>query len=467
MQSLYRPKLFLALYLLFPLLLLVVACGPSAGTSAPEEVSVAVNFAGDKLTPNTVQVKQGDMVTLRLDTDKPGTFHLHGYDLEKSATVGAVTDFQFVADATGRFRITFHGAVDSPENQDHASASAMAHGPVESSVPIAIDLSAEVEEDGGVHVNIVTEGWRWAPEEVNLEPAPGAGHAHIYTDGVKLSRVYGPHYYLPGLEQGMCKLRVALNDNSHNALTFEGNPAEATAMVTIPAAAAMNGGHHDNDTPDPVAAESPMSLELFAHPDPLGGYNLQVIPAGFTFAEGMSQVHVPGQGYAELSINGEKITRLYGPWLQARAQGDGRHTFTVALLTNGGKPYHHNGQPVAATIEVYEEAESGDIDAGIDDTNHILSKTGSLNYIPFLEDDCFPKTGNILNQGAFRAVPKSMLDQPGFAMPQNDANSGNDDQGHHSGGDTKNQKVGGHHEQKSTTEESVELEVGFLEVLPR
>ena len=111
MQSLYRHKLFLTLYVLFPLLLLVVACGPGASTNtntnAPEGVSVAVKFADDKLTPDTVQVKQGDTVTLRLDTDKPGTFHLHGYDLEKSATVGAVTDFQFVADATGRFRIDF------------------------------------------------------------------------------------------------------------------------------------------------------------------------------------------------------------------------------------------------------------------------------------------------------------------------------------------------------------------------
>ena len=122
MQSLYRQKLFLILYVLFPLLLLVVACGPSAGSNAPEEVSVAVKFAKDRLTPDTVQVKQGDTVTLRLDTDRPGAFHLHGYDLERAATVGTVTDFQFVADATGRFRITFHGSDDETDNPGHDSA---------------------------------------------------------------------------------------------------------------------------------------------------------------------------------------------------------------------------------------------------------------------------------------------------------------------------------------------------------
>ena len=285
----------------------------------------------------------------------------------------------------------------------------MKHGPVESSVPIAIDISAEAEEGGGVHVNIVAEGWRWAPEEVNLEPSPGAGHAHIYADGVKLSRVYGPHYYLSGLEPGMREIRVAFNDNSHNALTFEGNPVEATATVTIPAAAEMNGGHHDNDTPAPAAAESSMSLALFAHTDPLGGYNLQVIPAGFTFSAGMSQAHVPGQGYAGLSINGEKITRLYGPWLQVPAQGEGMHTFTVALLTNEGKPYHHNGQPVAATIEVHEEAESGGADAA----------------------------------------------QPSQAT------------GHHGGSSQTSQSGGDHHSQPDAAAETVELEVGYLEVSPR
>ena len=125
-----KGHLFLVLGLLVPAILLFIACGPSApagtepagGSAAvsefvsngtPQESVVAVNFSGKQLTPETIRVTQGDNVTLNLETDRPGSFHVHGYHLEKEAVVGEVTEFQFVADATGRFRITFHGAASN------------------------------------------------------------------------------------------------------------------------------------------------------------------------------------------------------------------------------------------------------------------------------------------------------------------------------------------------------------------
>ena len=126
-----KGYLFLVLGLLVPAIILVIACGPSASASTEpaggsaavsesvsngtaQESVVAVNFSGNQLTPETIRVKQGDDVALKLETDRPGSFHIHGYDLEKEAVVGEVTEFQFMANATGRFRITFHGAA-SPE----------------------------------------------------------------------------------------------------------------------------------------------------------------------------------------------------------------------------------------------------------------------------------------------------------------------------------------------------------------
>ena len=95
-----KGHLFLVLGLLVPAILLLVACGPSApagtepagGSAAvsesvsngtPQESVVAVSFSGDHLTPETIRVKQGDDVALKLETDRPGSFHIHGYDLEK------------------------------------------------------------------------------------------------------------------------------------------------------------------------------------------------------------------------------------------------------------------------------------------------------------------------------------------------------------------------------------------------
>ena len=122
MNSIVKNKLPLSLSLLLTLLalllLLLPACGPSAG---PQELTLTAKFEAGKLTPETLQAKQGDMVTLKIETDRPGSFHLHGYDLEEAGAVGTVTDFQFVADATGRYRIAFHGGGGHNDSGDTES----------------------------------------------------------------------------------------------------------------------------------------------------------------------------------------------------------------------------------------------------------------------------------------------------------------------------------------------------------
>ena len=125
MRFFKKSKSFLVLALAVPALLLAGACGASApapgepsaaAETEPAEVGtesvVAVSFFNDAMTPETIRVKQGDKVTLNLETDRPGSFHIHGYDLQQEAVVGEVTQFQFVANATGRFRMNFHGVAE-------------------------------------------------------------------------------------------------------------------------------------------------------------------------------------------------------------------------------------------------------------------------------------------------------------------------------------------------------------------
>ena len=333
----------------------------TAVENTAEETSIPVKFAEQQLTPETIRVRQGDDVTLQLETDRPGSFHIHGYDYEKEARVGEVTDFRFTADATGRFRINFHGAAsampmeggEDDSTSDSGGHHQAGHAPVASSVALAVDFAAEVTEAGSVHVNITTEGWHWAPEEVNEANADGAGHAHIYANGVKLSRIYGPYYYLDGLEPGTHELRVALNTNSHEELTWQGHPLESTSVITIPESASGQQG----ETPmEPLEAESLMSVEIVVHKDDLWGYNLETSVQGFEFAHGANLGHEAGRGYGLLSINGEEANRIYVPWLNLPAQGEGNHTFTVTLLNNEGRPYHHDGAPVSASVQVHEMA---------------------------------------------------------------------------------------------------------------
>ena len=99
--------------------LLAAACGGGE----PEELEIQLKIADEQLAPETVQVTQGDMVTLKIESDHAGEFHLHGYDIERELLPDETVDMYFVADATGRFSITFHaGAEHSEDGMDMGAA---------------------------------------------------------------------------------------------------------------------------------------------------------------------------------------------------------------------------------------------------------------------------------------------------------------------------------------------------------
>ena len=95
---------------------MAVACGGGE----PEELEIPVSVEGESMRPETIKVKQGDMVTLKIQVEEAGEFHLHGYDIEQDIEEGQITDFFFVADATGRFKITFHHSEEDEEEETNA-----------------------------------------------------------------------------------------------------------------------------------------------------------------------------------------------------------------------------------------------------------------------------------------------------------------------------------------------------------
>ena len=341
---------------------LAVACGNSdpkdaenGGADDPREVEISVSLKDRRLVPDTIRVSRDAAVTLKIESDAPGSLHLHGYDLEQEVAPGTVSDFVFVAHATGRYRIAFHPAASGGRDV------------MESEVPVSVSVTAEQDDTGGVGVHIVTEGWRWAPEEVNMADSPGAGHAHVYVDGVKINRVYGPYYHLTGLEPGTREIRVTLNANSHSDLTYAGLPLEAATTVSV----SGDRGAAGRDRAALDAADA-MSVEVMAHPDPLGGYNLQVIPTGFEFTPGnVGGGHVAGEGFAYVLIDGELHARLYTPWLKLPALEPGMREITVSLAGNQGRPYHWRGRAVVGSTTVHAPAEQRQ-----DDSNH-HSSSGS------------------------------------------------------------------------------------------
>ena len=106
----------------FPILVAAVALmtlilADACSRRDPEALDLPITIKSGVMDPETIKVKQGDMVTLKILADEGGAFHLHTYDIESAIPAHRETDFYFVAEATGRFKITYH----SMSNDTHGS----------------------------------------------------------------------------------------------------------------------------------------------------------------------------------------------------------------------------------------------------------------------------------------------------------------------------------------------------------
>lgn len=241
---------------------------------------------------------------------------------------------------------------DEEHTHDEDSGGHM-HATMEASEPLAIGIDVAIEDGGGINIHTMTEGWRWAPENVNEDNVPGEGHAHIYVDGVK-TRAYTPYYHIPGLEAGSHHIRVTLNANNHADMYANGFPVEAVAIVIV------DEDDHEHE-PTPVDGTTMMSVNATAHVDAKSGYNLEVEVTDFVISgEGVDGEHVPGEGYVVVSIDDTYHNRLYGDWLHIPALEPGTHTITASLFTYDHNPYHWDGEPIetSVTVEVSDHDDS-------------------------------------------------------------------------------------------------------------
>ena len=103
--------------------------------------------------------------------------------------------------------------------------------------PDAPSLTAEVIRDpmSGWNVRITVENFRFAPENASQRNQPGEGHAHIYVNGSKLARVYGPWFHIAALPAGAdAVIDVALYSNDHSAIVVGDQPVKASVTVAVP-----------------------------------------------------------------------------------------------------------------------------------------------------------------------------------------------------------------------------------------
>lgn len=130
-----------------------------------------------------------------------------------------------------------HAAIDGGVNHSKMDHGGIDHSPVNVAAgPNAPTLAIVLHKDtmSGINLEIQTTNFTFAPETVNQANIAGAGHAHVYANGKKLSRVYGNWFHIIGLPAGEHTIMVELNANSHGLIQVDGVPLQVTQTVAIP-----------------------------------------------------------------------------------------------------------------------------------------------------------------------------------------------------------------------------------------
>ncbi len=98
---------------------------------------------------------------------------------------------------------------------------------------MSVSISLELDAMTGANLTVVPQGFTFAAENVNKPHLPGEGHAHVYVNGVKVGRLYGPSMHLGKMQAGIHEVRVTLNANSHQEYTWNGQAVAATATIHV------------------------------------------------------------------------------------------------------------------------------------------------------------------------------------------------------------------------------------------
>jgi hypothetical protein len=114
----------------------------------------------------------------------------------------------------------------------------MQHGKMEVgdvSAPRSLTLTVHKDPKAGWNLQVQVENFRFAPEHASTPHVPGEGHAHLFIDGKKITRLYGEWYHIPNLTPGTHKITVTLNANSHEDLMVKGKVVSDTQEIRVPA----------------------------------------------------------------------------------------------------------------------------------------------------------------------------------------------------------------------------------------
>lgn len=140
-----------------------------------------------------------------------------------------------------------YGSVEQHEEMDHSQMdhSAMDHDKIDhamshdkpldlaaSSAP-TVDINVTKDPMAGYNLQVIVDGFEFAPQSASLAHVEGEGHAHVYANGVKLARLYSEWMHLDALPNGDVVIEVSLNTNDHRPLAVDGDLIVAKTTITV------------------------------------------------------------------------------------------------------------------------------------------------------------------------------------------------------------------------------------------
>ncbi len=261
---------------------------------------------------------------------------------------------------------------------DMAMADGHSHGdglevPDGMTVP-SISIEAVADTKSGHNLFIELEDFTVTPENASTDPVDGQGHLHLYVDGERKARFYNRALYLTGLEPGDHQVEVEVSANNHAAYTVDGEPIRAATTVSVPEPNDDDddAGHsHGGELFDSAVAPT---IEISVTEDPKSGWNLFADVPDLTFSpENVGSEPADGEGHLHLYIDGEKVTRLYGPWWHIPSLEAGTHQIMVEVSANDHTPYGSNGVAITAMTTIEVDATAADqamVDGDHGDDSH-------------------------------------------------------------------------------------------------
>lgn len=116
----------------------------------------------------------------------------------------------------------------SEEKHDHGMFEVSSEKPIP-----AVALMAHPDAKKGWNLEVQLENFEFVPAEVNQTNVQNEGHAHLFINGEKVTRLYSPWYYLGDLIPGEYEVMVTLNTNTHNNLVLEGETIAASTTLSV------------------------------------------------------------------------------------------------------------------------------------------------------------------------------------------------------------------------------------------